>query len=315
MNKFNKKFNEIMNSRIFYESTKTLSHNYSIIQNNLTKTAKDFYDSIIVINDNNIITEDRKDIQYNSALINKIFQCNSFTQLSANDIYSRCSNSIKENYTIKKDIPAYIFKFSFSNNAKFICNIFSSFNIEFSLKTGTLKEKYQFEENIFKSNYSNSNGLCSYQKDYVLLLFNIDNYTETTIKHELFHYLQWILKKEKTKIKEKFNDIPELQLTINDLKYLFDSYEFETHIKVDLINQLEEIYYKFYKHLSKEEFINRFIKVVENDPLNIVDKFFDMFLKIKNKDTTMFRLFAACFIVKDKLYLLNAIKWLKETFK
>jgi hypothetical protein len=36
---------------------------------------------------------------------------------------------------------------------------------------------------------------------------------------------------------------------------------------------------------------------------------------MKNDDTTSLRLFAACFIIDDKLYLLKAIKWLKDSFK
>ena len=69
-----------------------------------------------------------------------------------NKHFKRCSTSIKENYEIRKDIPMYIFNFSFSKNSKMICTIFSSFKIEFSLKDGTLKEKYQYEEQLFKEN-------------------------------------------------------------------------------------------------------------------------------------------------------------------
>lgn len=112
MNKFNKKYNEILNSRLFYESIKTNTHNYKSIINVYTKTAKEFYNNIIIINDNtnNLILEEHIDLKFNRALINKIFQCNDFTQISANDIFNRCSNSIKSNYTIQKDIPVYIFK-------------------------------------------------------------------------------------------------------------------------------------------------------------------------------------------------------------
>ena len=96
---------------------------------------------------------------------------------------------------------------------------------------------------------------------------------------------------------------------------MFDKWEFETHIKVDLINQLDEMYWNFYKNISKAKFIENFINIVEKNPLNVVSNFISLLLKMKNDDTTSLRLFAACYIINDKEYLLRAIKWLKEHFK
>lgn len=104
-------------------------------------------------------------------------------------------------------------------------------------------------------------------------------------------------------------------LSIEDQKYLFDRWEFETHIKVDLINQLDEMYWNFYKNMSKAEFIEKFINAVKKNPLNVVSNFISLLLKMKNNDTTSLRLFAGCYIINDKEYLLRAIKWLKEYFK
>ena len=318
MNKFGNVYNEIT-SRLFYESIHTLDHNYRIITESKSKSAKDFYNSLIVINseNNELIFESHEDAQFSKALLNKLYNANDFTQIQANEVFNRCSKSIKSKYRIKRNIPMYVFNFSFSKNSKMISTIFHTFKIPFTLQDGILKEKYDYESNFFKNVYKNAGGLCSDQGEYILIIFNKDKINETIINHEIYHYLQFILEKSKTtEIKDsKFNEIKELQLSIEDQEYLFDKWEFETHIKVDLINQLDEMYWNFYRNISKVEFIEKFINVVEKNPLNVVSNFISLLLKMKNDDTTSLRLFAACFIINDKEYLLRAIKWLKEHFK
>lgn len=318
MNKFDNIYNEII-PRLFHENIHTLNHNYRIITESKSKSAKDFYDSLIVINSENdeLIFESHEDAQFSKALLNKLYNANDFTQIQANEVFNRCSNSIKSKYRIKRNIPMYVFNFSFSKNSKMISTIFHTFKIPFTLQDGTLKEKYDYESNFFKNTYKNAGGLCSDQGEYVLIIFNKDKINETIINHEIYHYLQFILEKsEITEIKNsKFNEIKELQLSIEDQEYLFDKWEFETHIKVDLINQLDEMYWNFYKNISKVKFIEKFINVVEKNPLNVVSNFISLLLKMKNDDTTGLRLFAACYIINDKEYLLRAIKWLKEYFK
>ena len=318
MNKFNNVYGEIT-SRLFYENIHTLDHNYRIITESKSKAAKDFYDSLIVINSENseLIFESHEDAQFSKALLNKLYNANDFTQIQANEVFNRCSNSIKSKYRIKRNIPMYVFNFSFSKNSKMISTIFHTFKIPFTLQDGTLKEKYDYESNLFKSAYQNAGGLCSDQGEYVLIIFNKDKINETIINHEIYHYLQFILEKsETTEIENsKFSEIKELQLSIKDQEYLFDKWEFETHIKVDLINQLDEMYWNFYKNISKAKFIENFINIVEKNPLNVVSNFISLLLKMKNDDTTSLRLFAACYIINDKEYLLRAINWLKEHFK
>ena len=310
MRKFNNVYSE-MTSRLFYENIRTLNHNYKIIIESKSKYAKDFYNSLIVINSEN------NETQFSKALLNKLYNANDFTQIQANEVFNRCSNSIKSKYKIKRNIPIYIFNFSFSKNSKMISTIFHSFKIPFTKQDGTLQEKYDYESNFFKNTYKNTGGLCSDQGEYILIIFNKDKINETIINHEIYHYLQFILEKYETNEieKSKFNEIKELQLSIEDQEYLFDRWEFETHIKVDLINQLDEMYWNFYKNISKVEFIEKFINVVDKNPLNVVSNFISLLLKMKNNDTTSLRLFAACYIINDKEYLLRAIKWLKEYFK
>ena len=318
MRKFDNVYSE-MTSRLFYENIRTLNHNYRIITESKSKSAKDFYNSLIVINseNNELIFESHEDAQFLKALLNKLYNADDFTQIQANEVFSRCSNSIKSKYRIKRNIPMYIFNFSFSKNSKMISTIFHSFKIPFTKQDGTLQEKYDYESNFFKNAYKNTGGLCSDQGEYVLIIFNKDKINETIINHEIYHYLQFILEKSETNEieKSKFNEIKELQLSIEDQEYLFDKWEFETHIKVDLINQLDEMYWNFYKNISKTEFIEKFINAVEKNPLNVVSNFISLLLKMKNNDTTSLRLFAGCYIINDKEYLLRAIKWLKEYFK
>lgn len=61
------------NARMFYESTSTLEHHYQRIENITSKTAKEFYDSLM-INDKNdsLIFESHEDVQFSKALINRI---------------------------------------------------------------------------------------------------------------------------------------------------------------------------------------------------------------------------------------------------
>ena len=61
-------------SRIFYENIRTLNHNYRIITESKSKSAEDFYNSLIVINseNNELIFESYEDAQFSKALLNKL---------------------------------------------------------------------------------------------------------------------------------------------------------------------------------------------------------------------------------------------------
>ena len=86
-----------MTSRLFYENIRTLNHNYRIIKESKSKSAKDFYNSLIVINseNNELIFEFHEDAKFSKALLNKLYNANDFTQIQANEVFNRCSNSIK----------------------------------------------------------------------------------------------------------------------------------------------------------------------------------------------------------------------------
>jgi hypothetical protein len=316
-----KKFDETF-TRIFYEQ---INRRKVKVKNTLIKSAEDFYKNSIKIINNVLIESDETNIKkskakFDKSILNKIFNAQNFTQISANEVFRHSSKYVQENFEIQLDIPLYIFNFSFSKNSKFINTIFQTFSIPFSLKAGTLAEKYQFESNLFKHENEGVNGIIANMGECVLMLLNSDNYNELTIKHELFHYLQIILieSDETNQIKEKFKSIPELQLTVDDLNYLFDEYEFETHIRVELVAFLNELYWKkFSKKMNKQQFLTQFIKRVEKKPKQVISEFFKDIqeTRIKNIDRyTALRLFAACYLIEDSLYLLNAINWLETEF-
>ena len=73
MSKFDNVYSEIT-SRIFYENIRTLNHNYRIITESKSKSAEDFYNSLIVINseNNELIFESYEDAQFSKALLNKL---------------------------------------------------------------------------------------------------------------------------------------------------------------------------------------------------------------------------------------------------
>jgi hypothetical protein len=99
MNKFKNVYSEIT-SRLFYENTRTLEHNYRLVPESKSKSAKDFYDSLIVINCENseLIFESHEDAQFSKALLNRLYNATDFTQIQANEVFNRCSNSIKSKY-------------------------------------------------------------------------------------------------------------------------------------------------------------------------------------------------------------------------
>ena len=55
MNKFIKTYFDMINSRLFFESIRTINHNYRKILDIKSKTAQEFYDSVIVIKKDKVL--------------------------------------------------------------------------------------------------------------------------------------------------------------------------------------------------------------------------------------------------------------------
>lgn len=321
MNKFNQLY-----SRIFYEQVlRKLPVNE--IQN------KDFYSNLIKINSYhqnfnflyeqfNILNESHEDSKLDKKLINLINKIDNFEQISLQDIYDNISFKLKSKYNlkIKENIPIYVFKFDFQNPT-IIFKIFQMFKIHYQSEDMDLniKQKQQHEINLFKKYVGNSLGLYFHGNKEIMLFLNIQKYNENTINHQIYHLIQDVFNIHiNIEDLKEYQQIKQLQLTKQNLKYLYKKDQFQTHIKVDLINQLEQIYWKFYKDISRNAFISIFIYQSKSNPLSlytneIISKI--IYEDIKNKDTTSLRLFLSSFLMNDKKWNNLAIKWLKEQFK
>lgn len=294
-----------MDGRLFYESTESTMHspNFSKIAYINISTAEQFYQNTIKIND--MLLEVHTDIQKYSALSNKIMNANNFKKLQPIELYKQ----------FKIQLPIYIFKFDFANPTEII-NIFHSFDIKFSLKQGTLKEKHDFEIQAFKQLYKECTGLFTNCGTCTFMFFNINSYTKTTVQHELMHYIQYISSDNEDLLFDENITLDELCFdSIDKMEYIFDKKQFEAHIKVDLVNQLEQLYYIKYKNkLTKSQFCTNFINFIREQKSAALDKFIPILQKLKNNDTTSLRIFIACFLIKNKKYLNRAIQWLQEAF-
>lgn len=329
-------YNEMTNdSRIFYESI-LRKHTINEIEN------KKFYEHLIKINDDKklkinlfeeynivskngfLIFESHDDAKLNKKLINLIYQTNNFEQIKLSDIFSCLSNKFKHDndLNIDQNFPIYIFKFDFLNPTP-ILHIFKSFKIPYSSSNESINDQLIIEKNKFKKYVGNSNGLYFNGGNCFLLFLNINkenHFSENTINHEIYHLIQDVFNLH-INVKDLFdineNSLKHLQLDKKDLEYLYQKDEFETHIKVNLINQLNEIYWKFYRNISRNLFIEKFLYQCDCG-INVLfeNEFSSKIMKkeIKNSDSTSIRLFLSTFLIKDDTWNQLAVKWLRESF-
>lgn len=332
----NTQLNADIDSRIFYESLLRKNIIHKLLNVNFYKKLIKFkndninynilYEQYNVINNNNnIIFESHPDSKLNKKIINLIYKTNNFEQIQLSDIFNCISKKlkIKYNLTLTNNLPIYIFKFDFQNPID-ILFIFKTFKIPYKSNKLPVNEQYIVEQQVFKNYVGDSTGLYFNGGNALLLFFNINDnnqFNQSTINHEIYHLLQDIfnIKIDLTDIGLSIDDniYKYLQLTEQDIKYLYQPNEFETHIKIDLVDQLEEIYWKFYKTNSKKLFIKKFILQCYNSPLDIynneiINKI--IFNKVKHKDLTSIRLFLSTFLLSNKKWNDLACKWLNETF-
>ena len=335
-NNFLHTYNKILNNtRIFYESInkKDIVVKEVLFKNfyqHLVKIKDDTYDYSVIFEQFNIISnlsdiifESHFDAELNKKLINLINHTNNFQQIKLSTIFDHISNKLKVKYNLKlnQDMPVYIFKFDFSN-PQIIFKIFCSFNISYQSQNLPAIQAKQIEKETFKKYAGESAGLYYNAGNCLFIFLNTNKdfyYTESTINHQIYHLLQDIFNIHiDLTDKTDFKEIKSLQLNQQQLKYLYKRDQFENHIKVELINQLEEVYWKFYKNkISKAGFITTFIYQCEVNPHTIyeneiIDKI--LFNDLKNKDLTAIRLFLSTFLISDKSWNKLAIKWLKEKF-
>lgn len=324
----------MLNTRIFYQTILRKNIILESLQKNfyqkLVKFSNQKFNDKILFDDfsidnifNNLVNEIHQDCKLKKSLINLINKTENFQQIKLSDILNNISNKLKIKYNINlsNDIPIYVFKFDFLNPT-IILSIFKSFNIDYQSKNLNISilEKRQIEQNTFSKNVGEATGLYFNAKNCLLLFLNTNKsnyYNQFTITHEIFHLIQDIFKIEINIDKINLIDIPCLQLSKQQLQYLYSKKEFEVHIKIDLIAQLEQIYWKFYKHISKKTFIEIFILQAAQNPTSIyeneiIEKV--LYYHVKHEDLTAYRLFLSTFLIKNKKHNNLAIKWLKESF-
>lgn len=260
--------------RIFYENiVGDLKYNFQPIGDiNLT----DFYKNIILINDvesTKIITE-AKNVDYGDNVLKLIDTAFFGQQLKKSDIITELNPDWQffNKYVNSKKaerLPILIYKFDFMSDdcLKMFLHLNESY-VNSIGKENVINSFHEFIEPKTKG-FVNNLGNC------IVLALN-NTATLTTIKHELTHYFQIVLNvnvSKKITQKIKFQDIPELDLTKNEFKdlfnYVFLSNEFPAHLYVNIIEDLNQFYNKCFSQISKQDFINLMIKNILKFKKNI----------------------------------------------
>ena len=308
--------------RIFYENvigeTKYQNQKIGII------SLKDFFKNIIIVKDNlinesnnNIILE-TKNVDYGNEILNLINNAIFGQQIKKSDILV----SLNKNWTFFEKyknsnsanrIPILVYKFDFSTNE--CINMFRHLNEDDVNKIGEETLINSFHENI----ESTTHGFINNLGNCIIMCFNKPIYTFITIQHELTHYFQEILNVNLFKsIKNNFNfiDIPELNLTKQQFKklfnYAFSKNEFPAHLYVNIIDDLNFIYEKFYSNISRKEFINTFINDLLKFKKNIfkskIGKKFYIYINDKSSITIL------ALSAEFKFHLKTVLKALRSEF-
>lgn len=271
MNNFDKIYMNIMqDSRFFYESCNTQSD--LIVKHNF-KNSQDLLDKIIL--------EDYPEVDFGSKIINEILNSRFGTQFTFQQIVAKCSKTfIKENkeelIKTKYKIPLYVYKFSFSNPKEFVY-ILRTFGIAFSKQDGTYKEKAQFEIDIFKNMFKDTEGLLFPDKNFAIMMLNSDKCNGKPVAHELGHYFQYVLSKHSK------DDLP---LSFSEqFEHMMQKREFSIYAKIDFFHQMEALYHKFYKNqMTTAEYFNFIIKSVSAKDFMLTD-LFKNYLKLYPNDS------------------------------
>lgn len=271
MNNFDKIYMNIMqDSRFFYESCNTQSD--LIVKHNF-KNSQDLLDKIIL--------EDYPEVDFGSKIINEIFNSRFGTQFTFQHIVMNCSKTFieenkKELKKTKLKIPLYVYKFSFLNPKEFVY-ILRTFGIAFSKQDGTYKEKVQFEIDIFKNMFKDTEGLLFPDKNFAIMMLNSDKCNGKPVAHELGHYFQYVLSKHSK------DDLP---LSFSEqFEHMMQKREFSIYAKIDFFHQMEALYHKFYKNqMTTAEYFNFIIKSVSAKDFMLTD-LFKNYLKLYPNDS------------------------------
>ena len=306
----------------------------------LLLTRNNFYDKIVIINENDkinddwinndievIISEEQNTLLLESAklsgvknLISVIQNANFNDKLSFDDISFYLEGNKKLSKYLKsctKRYPIIIFPINFSNPTQinWIKKEYN-FNTEFERGNLSLKEYQEREINLFKEKLKDSSGAIIFNNGIAFMFLNTQHgIVKQTVIHELHHYFQEIFDIDTVTLNdEKFKDIPELNLSKEDIAYLLSKYEFLPHIS-DLAANLSKIYFKYFKHITHEKFLNQFISLIEESGYKFLNtNFAKIYLKEIKSDVSDLVILSACKILKEEHLYKIGIESLKNEF-
>lgn len=253
-------------------------------------------------------------------LISKIQNANFNDKISFDEVTFYINKNSKLSKYIKTCTKRYsivIFPINFSNPTQI-----NWIKHEYKLNTGidkgslSLKEYQEKEIEAFKMHLENSSGAIMFNNGIAFMFLNTQKgISKQTVIHELYHYFQEIFDFDKVSVhSNKFKNIPELLLSKEQVEYLLSENEFLPHIN-ELAENLTKIYFKYFKTMSKKEFLDKFINLIINDSDKILTSNLAKIYKhdIKN-DLSAFLILPVCKLLKEK-YLFNiGLKALEKEF-
>lgn len=205
-----------------------------------------------------IIVESYDEFDFGNKVLELIEKSKPFVEISFNDILKNVSErfqKINKNHINKLDyaLPLYVFKFDFTNatSLKYICK---RFNIQLfdGLSNMPIKTQNEVLIRFFREHLYETSGITFKAHSYVFMCLNTNLYDYSTIRHELGHYFQIL-----------FNtNIRQTNVISNKFSNYVDKNEFLIQGKIDFVNQMTDVYFKWFKQKSIEEFIqilNEFI--------------------------------------------------------
>ena len=201
-----------------------------------------------------------------------------------------------QNSDIAKHTPLYVFKFDFDNTDQ-ILKMFKYLNF----KDVCDNNKSQHLVNQFSNIVGSSDGLFSYFDQIAVMCLNEKTCNKQTIAHKLTHYFQQVVGvvKKDIYINDDLAGVPELQLTKNDVQYLFNQDEFVAHVLVDVLKDFDKFYYCVFKGLcSRKQFIDGLIFNVEKSKNQIFyTQLGNLYSQLFNKNTKSLQIVAcSCFL-------------------
>ena len=162
----------------------------------------------------------------------------------------------------------------------------------------------------------NSSGAIMFSNGIAFMFLNTQKgISKQTVIHELYHYFQEIFNFDKVLAhSDKFKDIPELLLSKEQIEYLLSENEFLPHIN-ELAKNLTRIYFKHFMTMSKNDFLDKFIDLVNNYSDKILTSNLAKIYKHECKnDLSAFVILPTCKLLQEEYLFSIGLKALEKEF-